>query len=526
VDAFEQYVRSGLELAGIEVDDTDLAVMRAADATYGPALTALQQADLKASWPEPVLDPSQAPPGSPPAHEPAGGAGASQGQDATGGGDPQDLSLRAQAAGIAEGDLDPAELLDNTFKRIEERGEALGAVIASSREEAERMLADAPQGPLHGVPVAVKDQFALPWRGPTDGTPIEVLPAGESGVYRRLRDAGAVIPAVTNMHWWGAGTTGAVSAYGPARNPWDPERCAGGSSGGSAASVAARIVAGAVGADGGGSIRLPSAYCGDTGLKPTWGTVPTDGNVHGYLSMDSAGPICRESADARLLGEVLTGAAFPASDGNGLRAGIVRNPFWDDSDPEVAEACQAALDASGWEVEELEIEGIEHTAACTVLGVTIEGLPTFEPEDIAAADPIMRALGKYQLLLSAGAYERSRWVRSILRRSTAAAFGRVDVLVWPSVPAPAPRIDNPTVELPSGTLPADAANVRQAGLGNLTGIPGASVPVGLHSSGVPIGLMIQAPWGEDARVLDAAEHIERATDREFVDAAPPLATPA
>jgi aspartyl-tRNA(Asn)/glutamyl-tRNA(Gln) amidotransferase subunit A len=171
----------------------------------------------------------------------------------------------------------------------------------------------------------------------------------------------------------------------------------------------------------------------------------------------------------------------------------------------------------------VELEAGEHARAAAVLRLTTEGVPSITPEDLAQADPIMRALVKYQLLLPAHLVARADRVRALLRRSVAAAFRDVDVLVWPTVPAPSPRIDNPTVELPSGVLPADAANVRQSGFGNLTGLPGVSVPVGLHPGGLPVGLLIQGAWGEDARVLDAAEHLEQATDRAFVDALPALA---
>jgi Asp-tRNA(Asn)/Glu-tRNA(Gln) amidotransferase A subunit family amidase len=114
-------------------------------------------------------------------------------------------------------------------------------------------------------------------------------------------------------------------------------------------------------------------------------------------------------------------------------------------------------------------------------------------------------------------------VRALLRRELKAAFERVDVVAWPTVPAPAPPIADPTVELPSGQKPADPANVGQTGIGNLAGIPGISVPVGLHSSGLPMALQLQSAWGREELLLDAAEHLERATDRQFVDAVPPIA---
>ena len=534
MDAFERHVRSGLELAGVELDDLELAVMRGADAVYGPALRALAEADLADVWHEVDPDPGRAPRGTaPPVREatepardgrPAAPAPAVDAESSrAGSGHPQDLSLRAQAALVAGGELDPAELLRATLERIEERDAGLRSVAAVFAEESERMLSGASRGPLHGVPIGVKDQFALPWRAPTDGTPSAAIPAGESGVFRRLRDAGAVVACVTNMHWWGAGSTGHVSAYGPVGNPWNEEHCGGGSSGGSAAAVGARILAGAVGADGGGSIRLPAAYCGVTGIKPTFGSVPTDGNVHGYLSMDVAGPLCRDAADTRLLASVLCDRELPAGDGAGLVAGLVRSPFWEDLDPHVESACRDALAAAGWRTEDVTLEGAEHAPVATVLRLTTEGAPSITPAELAEADPLLRALAKYQLLLPAHLLVRADRVRALLRRSAAEAFGRVDVLVWPTVPAPAPRIDNPFVELPSGIQPADAANVRQSGFGNLTGLPGMSVPVGLHPSGLPIGLMIQGAWGDDARVLDAAEHLERATDRAFVDAQPATA---
>jgi Asp-tRNA(Asn)/Glu-tRNA(Gln) amidotransferase A subunit family amidase len=432
---------------------------------------------------------------------------------------PQDLSLRDQAAAIRSGDLDAAELLTATLARIEERNGALNAIVATFPAESERMLAEAPEGPLRGVPVAVKDQFALPWRAPRDATAIEVAPAGESGIFRRLRDAGAVVVGVTNMHWLGAGSTGIASAYGPVGNPWNAEHVGGGSSGGSASAVGARLVAGSVGADGGGSIRLPAAYCGVTGIKPTFDAVPVDGNVHGYLALDALGPFGRDSDDARLMLEVLADRELPAGDGAGLRVGLPRY-YWDDIDPQIEEACASALAAAGWQTEDVTIEGEEFTRAATILPLTLEGEPSFSDEVLATADPISRALSKYTLLLPARALVRAYRVRSMLRRSLADVFGRVDMLALPTVPAPAPAIANPIVELPSGQQQPDFVNVRQTGLGNVTGVPGINVPVGTHSGGLPMGLQLMGPWGAEARLLDAAKRIEQATSREFVDAVP------
>jgi Asp-tRNA(Asn)/Glu-tRNA(Gln) amidotransferase A subunit family amidase len=439
---------------------------------------------------------------------------------------PQDLSLREQAAAVAAGELDAGELLAATLARIEERDAALNSIPVTFPERSEEMLASAPSGPLHGVPVAVKDMYTLPWRGPRDGTAREQLPPGESAVFRALRDAGAVVVGHTHTHFWGGGSTGHVSAYGPVGNPWDVSRCGGGSSGGSAASVGALLVAGSVGADGGGSIRLPGAYCGVTGLKSTFGTVPPDGYTHPYASVDAHGPFARDAGDARLLGEVLFARELSAGDGAGLRAAVVVDPFWTDLDPEVERACREALDATGWDVEEIALDGAEHAQVAAVLRLTLEGIPGLGHDDLAEADPLMRALVKYEKVLPAELLVRADRIRALLRRSAAAAFERFDLLVWPTVPAPSPPIEAPVVELPSGQHPADAPNVRQTGFGNLCGIPGINVPAGLSASGLPIGLQLQAAWGRDAVLLDAAEHLERATDRAHVDALPPIAAAA
>ena len=440
---------------------------------------------------------------------------------------PQDLSLREQAAAVASGELDAQALLAATLERIEERDGPLNSIVASFPEESERMLDAAPRGPLHGVPIGVKDMYALPWRAPRDGAPSEALPAGESGVYRQLRDAGAVIVGVTQMHFWGGGSTGHVSAYGPVGNAWNAEHVGGGSSGGSGAAVGARLVAGAVGTDGGGSIRLPAAYNGITGLKGTFGADDKDGYTHAHSTMGVGGPMCRDAADARLLGSVLFGRDLAAADAAGLRVGLVRAPFWEDVDPEVDAACRAAIDATGWTTTEPELACAEHAMVATVLRLTLEGLPNLTEQDMAEADPLTRGLVKYELLLSADLLIRADRVRSELRRAVARAYADgCDVLAWPTVSAPAPRIDSPVIELPSGPAAPDAANVRQAGIANLTGQPGISVPVGVHSSGLPIGLQLLAPWGREDLLLDAAEHIERATGREWVDALPPVAAPA
>jgi Asp-tRNA(Asn)/Glu-tRNA(Gln) amidotransferase A subunit family amidase len=445
-----------------------------------------------------------------------------------------DRSLRDQAAAIAAGEADAGELLEATMERIAERNPALNAIVETFPERSREMLAAAPEGPLHGVPVVVKDEWPLPWRAQRFGAAEMLAPSapGESGPYRALRDAGATIVGVGNMHELGAGSTGNVSFYGPAHNPWNLERCPGGSSSGPAAAVAARLVAGAVGADGVGSIRYPAAYCGLTGLKPTFGRSAMDGHhMADYSTMIVSGPLCVDAADCRLLGSALCGEELAAGEVRGLRIGVLRDdPVSEDVEPTVRAACAKAIgvlcEATGGEMVEIELADLEASALAAVLIANTEGMNGLTPARLNHLDPelspIGRGLLKYRMLLPAAAAMKARQVRALMRQRVAAVFEQVDVIAWPTVPAVAPPLEAPLVELPSGTLTADLANVRGGALANLTGIPAISVPVGL-SDGLPIGLQLQAAWGRDELLLDAAEALERGNGRSKVDLLPPLA---
>jgi aspartyl-tRNA(Asn)/glutamyl-tRNA(Gln) amidotransferase subunit A len=444
-----------------------------------------------------------------------------------------DLGLRTQAAAITAGEVDAAELLEAALARIEERNPTLNAVVETFPERSREMLAAAPPGPLHGVPVVVKDEWPLPWRAQRFGAAELLAPTapGESGPYRALRDAGAVIVGVGNMHELGAGSTGNVSFYGPAHNPWDVERCPGGSSSGPAAAVAAGLVAGAVGADGLGSVRFPAAYCGLTGLKPTFGRSAMDGHhMAPVTTLIVSGPLCADAGDCRLLGSVLYGEELAAGNAAGLRIGVVRDAVSEDVTPEVAAACEAAIETLRAEtdgsVREISLPDLEAATLAAILIINAESMSGVRPEQLNQLDPelspIARGTLKYRMLLPAAATVQATQVRTLMRRRLAALFEEVDVIAWPTVPAPAPPLEAPLVELPSGTHTADQANVRGAALANLTGIPSISMPVGL-SGGLPIALQLQAAWGRDELLLDAAEALERAGDRRWVEARPPLA---
>jgi Asp-tRNA(Asn)/Glu-tRNA(Gln) amidotransferase A subunit family amidase len=443
-----------------------------------------------------------------------------------------DLPLREQAAGIASGEIDAGELLDSCLARIEERNPELNAIVATFPEESRRMLEEAPDGPLRGVPVMIKDEWPLPWRAETVGAaavPGVTTQPGESGPYRALRDAGAVIAGVANMHELGSSSTGNTSVYGAAHNPWDLERCPGGSSSGPGAAVAGGLVSGGIGADGLGSIRYPAAYCGLTGLKPTFGRSAMEGHHIKNTETIVSGPLCRDAADCRLLAAVMFGEELPAGEPSAPRIGVIRDPYWSDCAPGVREASESALEALraevGGEVLDVEIPDQELILPAAVLVAQSEEAAHLTPRNLNALPEelglINRGVLKLRAFVPGGLTARGFLARAQARRNLAQLFEHIDLLAWPTVPAVAPPLADPMVELPSGPASADACNARQGVLANLTGVPGVSVPVGLDG-GLPVGLQLLAAWGKDALLLDAAEALERATSREFVELRPTL----
>ncbi|MDX6731745.1 MAG: aspartyl-tRNA(Asn)/glutamyl-tRNA(Gln) amidotransferase subunit [Baekduia sp.] len=440
----------------------------------------------------------------------------------------QDSSLRAQAQAIKAGALTPADLLEQTVRRIAELDGAYNAVCGVFDGDLDHELDSVDVGPLFGVPVGVKDMFSLPWRAPTDGM-AQAAPQpgkGYSDLGWRLRAGGALGLIATNMHQLGIGTTGHVSAHAPTRNPWDPERCAGGSSGGSAAAVALRMVAGAVGTDAGGSIRIPASYCGIVGLKPTWGAVPVRGYTGAYSTMGAIGPMARDSDDCRLLGEVLLGRSLTPGAGRSGRLviGVPVASHWDDVDHAVLVRCRAALEvlaADGAELREIQLPASEHLALATMVATGTERLPQLDrawcDEVFPLLDVSVRAIIKSRFSLSANLVQRVLRYRTLLRRDLRAQFAEVDVIAMPSAPTPPPVVARPRVELPSGPVAADVANLHYAGLANLTGVPAISLPCGSDGDGLPVGIGLHAPWGDEALLLDVGARFERLTDRAFVD---------
>ena len=435
---------------------------------------------------------------------------------------PQDWTLRDQAEAVRRGELSAKELLEVTLERLKQRDPSINSTPVIFDEESRAMLAQAPAGPLHGVPITVKDMYALPWRAARNGTTADLIPASASGPFRSLRDAGAVVVGIANQHELGMGSTGIYSAYGPMHNPWDHDRCAGGSSGGSAAAVSARLVAGSLGSDSGGSTRIPASYCGVVGLKVTYGAVPYDGYFGSSTTFSAPGVLARDGGDARMLASALLRRPLTAQSGSGLRIGIVRDPFWGDTDTSVGDVCERALRDAGWHISEIHIEHLE-LAGAAFLGRLVAEVGLLPPELLATLSQPTRALAHAGVLAPARFVPRADRVRAAIRDSLAKVLHLVDFVAWPSTPSSAPPLDDPWVTLPSGRTTTDLANIRQSCLANLSGVPSISIPVGLSASGLPVGLQLIAPWGNESRLLDAAEHLERSSDRAFVDLTPPMA---
>jgi aspartyl-tRNA(Asn)/glutamyl-tRNA(Gln) amidotransferase subunit A len=213
----------------------------------------------------------------------------------------------------------------------------------------------------------------------------------------------------------------------------------------------------------------------------------------------------------------------------GLRIGVIRDPFWSDCAPGVREACESALEALraevGGEVLEVEIPGQDLILPAAVLVAQAEEAAHLTPANLNALPEELSVLNRGVLklrgLIPGSLTARAFLARAEARRNLAELFERIHLLAWPTVPAVAPPLTDPMIELPSGPVSADAGNARQGVLANLSGIPGVSVPVGLDG-GLPAGLQLLAAWGRDALLLDAAEALERATDREFVELRPAL----
>jgi aspartyl-tRNA(Asn)/glutamyl-tRNA(Gln) amidotransferase subunit A len=377
-----------------------------------------------------------------------------------------------------------------------------------------------PVGPLHGLPVVIKDCFdiaGVPTTGAC-GAYEGRMATEDSDVVAALRAAGAVIVAKTNQHELGGGATGLVSVYGPVFNPWGEGRIAGGSSSGSAVAVATGVVTLAIGSDTGGSIRIPSSFCGITGLKPTLGRISLRGVMPMSPSFDTAGPMAPTAAECAVAFRVLSAGGFvpsrPARPVQGLRIGLP-SPFFERIHPETRAATEAAavtLEKLGAVVEPLDGPGIDEGwlgfrhvwADMAHLHAGIVGDERISPDVTSLID--------VGLQLSGTDYAASMARSRAMRHDFEAALRRVDALLTPCTPYPAPRATDIEVQVEGGVLDVHrGATSRLTVPVNEAGLPSLAFPVGRSTEGLPIGAqLIGAPYDEDT-LLAVVEAFQSAT---------------
>jgi aspartyl-tRNA(Asn)/glutamyl-tRNA(Gln) amidotransferase subunit A len=416
------------------------------------------------------------------------------------------------------------EVTELCLSRIAADNGRLNAFILVTADQARQQARDADRelaagrdlGPLHGVPISIKDLIDI-HRTPTtaasrvrDGH----VAGSDAPVVVRLRAAGAVIVGKTNLHEFAFGTTNEDSAYGPARHPLDPMRSPGGSSGGSAASVAAGMALASIGTDTGGSIRIPAAACGLVGLKPSFGEVPTSGVVPLSRELDHVGPLTLSVTDAWHIYLALAGDSTPThvqpSPPTALRFAVPRRYFLDVLDDEVRERFESALNALrsvGVTVRDTDIPHAPVIAsiylhqvladAATYHAATLDSVP----ERYTPPVRIRLEAGRYIL---AQDYIRARAGRETLRQEVDAALEDHDALVLPTLPIPAPRLGLETVTIGSVTEPVRNLMLRLTQLFNLTGHPAISLPCGRTAEGLPCGLQLVGRRGQTAALLGAA----------------------
>lgn len=448
------------------------------------------------------------------------------------------MSVAALAQAIRRGELSPREAVQDALERIERRDGAYNSFLTVRAEEAVAEAEALPErtGPLHGVPIGVKDVIDVAGTRTTAASTIlaDNVATADAAVVTRLRRAGAVIVGKLNTHEfaWGASTTS--EAFGPARNPWDTERICGGSSGGSGAAVAADLVPGALGTDTAGSVRIPAALCGVTGIRPTTGRVPNRGVIPVSWTYDTVGPLARTAEDCALLLDAIAGPdaedasttpipGEPCLDGigrgvEGLRIGVVAYLFEDvPLDPRVGAAVEAAvseLEGLGASVERLEAPFLRRAEVVQQLVMLPEAAEAHLPwlrTRLADYGADVRARLLAGLLLPASAPITGQRARRALAREARPLFERFDLLAAPEMPIVAPRIGEDPVEVAGETLPYRLALIPFNSPWSCLGLPTASVPCGFVD-GLPVGLALTGRRLAEGTVLRAAHAYQQVTD--------------
>jgi aspartyl-tRNA(Asn)/glutamyl-tRNA(Gln) amidotransferase subunit A len=425
------------------------------------------------------------------------------------------MTVAELARRLRDGELSPVEAVQDALDRIHEHDGDLNAFISLREEEALREAETAPHGPLWGVPVGVKDVLDVAGSVTSAGSRILAanVAAKDAEAVARLRRAGAIVIGKTNTHEFAYGPTTTSEHYGRSCNPWSTDRVCGGSSGGSGAAVAGGLVPAALGTDTAGSIRIPAAMCGVTGLRPSTGLVPTRGMVPLSWSVDTVGPMATTAEDCALLHGVLADGVHEPRNGD-LRLGVVESLFEGAVEPGVAAAARAAVEAlreTGVPTTSVELPHVDRAPVVQqalqfpeATSIHLEWLRTRLGD--YGADVRGRLLAG--LFVPATAYVTALRVRGVIAAAFRAAAEGFVCLVAPTLPAVAPVYGN--------TDPLTENLFRQGLLRctapwSLVGWPVVSVPCGF-SGGMPVGLSFVAPRFQDADALRAAAFFQRVTD--------------
>jgi aspartyl-tRNA(Asn)/glutamyl-tRNA(Gln) amidotransferase subunit A len=429
------------------------------------------------------------------------------------------LSIADASERIRNGELSPVELTEAVLARIAATEPVIHAYVSVSPEEAlsaarqaeQELRAGQDRGPLHGIPIAIKDIIdiaGLPTRCGSDSRAGTGPAKADARVVTRLREAGAVIVGKTVTHEFAAGVSSP-----PARNPWDPDRIPGGSSGGSGASVAAGSSLAALGSDTAGSIRIPAALNGVVGLKPSFGRVSCEGVFPLSWSLDTMGPLARSVRDAEIVFAAIVEDGSEtqqpaAKDGiAGLRIGVPRSYFFDRLQPDVAAATERAITGlQDLGAETIDVDWPEASAAAaTGFVICRPELASVHAQTLRTTPdllgPVLRARLEAFSLFPAQDYVRALRVRSVIRRSIADLYRQhgLAALVTPTTTATATKTDALTIVFPDGEEPVHAGFTRLTMPFNTTGQPVLSIPNGLGHDGLPIGLqIIGRPYEESA----------------------------
>jgi aspartyl-tRNA(Asn)/glutamyl-tRNA(Gln) amidotransferase subunit A len=475
-----------------------------------------------------------------------------------------DLTLHEARRLLDAGEIRSVELTEAFLNRIRAVEPRLHAFLTPTPEMAmeqaraadEQLRKGPADNPMLGLPIALKDILSTEGTRTTCGSKFleNYIPPWDGTVVAKLRKAGAVFLGKTNTDEFAMGSSTENSAYGPTRNPWDLNRVPGGSSGGSAAAVAADECLAALGTDTGGSVRQPAAFCGVVGLKPTYGRVSRYGLVAFASSLDQIGPLSKDVRDAALFLEAIAGhdrndsttaprpvpsytAALDESRGvEGLRIGVPGEWFGGGLSPEVAEVVQAAiarLEGMGASIREVHLPVSEHAIPIYYIIAPAEASANLARYDgvrfglrAGGADDIWELfarsreagfgaevkrrimLGTYAL--SAGYqdayYKKAQSARTLIKQSFDRAFEEVDLIVGPTTPSTAFRLGEHAND-PLAMYLEDIYTIPV----NLAGLPAISLPCGF-AQGLPVGLQMIAPAWEEERLLGAAYRYEQATD--------------